>query len=61
MGKGGEHHSTIGIRRDMPDLCEVAPTMIRLHLELPDALVALKEPYKLDNFFLSKSQFPQSQ
>lgn len=57
-GKGGEHFSTIGIRRDQPDFCKAMPQIVSLQLELPPALAALKEPYKLDNLFVSKSLFP---
>lgn len=57
-GKGGEHYSTIGIRRDQPDLCKAMSHLVSLQLELPPALTALKEPYKLDNLFVSKVQFP---
>lgn len=57
-GKGGEHYSTLGIRRDQPDFCKAMPQIVRLQLELPPALAALKEPYKLENLFASKTQFP---
>lgn len=57
-GKGGEHFSTLGIRRDKPDNCRAATRLMRMELELPPALAALKEPYKLENLFMSKSQFP---
>lgn len=56
-GKGGEDFSTLGIRRDRPDTCRAATRLIRLQLELPPALAALKEPYRLDNLFASKSPF----
>ncbi len=58
-GKGGEHVNTLGIRRDQPDFCKAMPQLIRLQLELPPALAALKEPYWLENPFVSKSQFPE--
>lgn len=54
-GKGGEDFSTLGIRRDTPDNCKAVAQLIRLQLELPPALAALKEPYRLDNLFVSKS------
>lgn len=54
-GKGGEDFSTLGIRRDRPDNCRAAARLIRLQLELPPALAALKEAYRLDNLFVSKS------
>lgn len=56
-GKGGEDFSTLGIRRDQPDNCRAAARLIRLQLELPPALAALKEAYRLDNLFVSKSPF----
>ena len=57
-GKGGEAFSTLGIRRDRPDTCKAMSQLVRLQLELPPALAALKEPYRLENLFVSKSQFP---
>lgn len=57
-GKGGEDYSTLGIRRDSPDLCRAAPHLIKLQMELPPAVAALKEPYKLENLFMSRAQFP---
>lgn len=59
-GKGGESFSTLGIRRDTPDNCKAVAQLIRLQLELPPALAALKEPYRLENLFASKSQFPSA-
>lgn len=56
-GKGGEDFSTLGIRRDRPDTCRAAARLIRLQLELPPALAALKEAYRLENLFVSKSPF----
>lgn len=53
-GKGGVHYSQIGIVRDRPDRCKMRPHIITIHLELPGALAALKEPYKVENQFLSK-------
>jgi hypothetical protein len=55
-GKGGVDYSTIGIHRDTPDECKAMPEIITLHLELPAALAALKEPYKLENLFVSKGK-----
>jgi hypothetical protein len=57
-GKSGEHITSLGIRRDKPDFCKAMPQLVRLQLELPPALAALKEPYWLENLFVSKSQFP---
>lgn len=56
-GKGGEHVNSLRIRRDQPDFCKAMPQLIRLQLELPPALAALKEPYRLENPFVSKSRF----
>jgi hypothetical protein len=58
-GKGGEDFSTLGIRRDTPDNCKATPRIITLSLELPGALAALKEPYKLANLFVSKGNSQQ--
>lgn len=56
-GKGGIHYSKIGIVRDKPDRCKMRPHIITIHLELPGALAALKEPYKVENQFVSKDLF----
>ncbi len=53
-GKGGVYYSRITVVRDKPDRCRQAAHIIKVYLELPGALAALKEPYKLDNLFVSK-------
>ena len=55
-GKGGVHYSVMSIVRDKPDMCRMAPHLISIHLELPGALAALKEPYKVENLFISKGK-----
>jgi len=56
-GKGGTDYSVIAIVRNRPDRCRAVSRLITLHLELPGALAALNEPYKLENLFLSNSRF----
>ena len=56
-GKGGTDYSVIGIVRDRADRCRMRSHLITLHLELPGALAALKESYKLENLFVSNSRF----
>jgi len=54
-GKPGYEFSKIRIVRDRPDLCKAAPRIIRVYLELPGALAALNEPYKLENLFYTSN------
>jgi len=55
-GKAGVDYSVMRIVRDKPDRCRAMPRIISLHLELPGALAALKEPYKVENLFVSKGR-----
>ena len=55
--KGGLDYSLITVVRDKPDRCRMAAHIIKVYLELPGALAALKEPYKLENLFVSKTAF----
>jgi len=55
-GKAGVDYSLITVVRDRPDRCRMAAHLIKVYLELPGALAALKEPYKLDNLFVSKTK-----
>ena len=56
-GKGGTDYSAIAIVRDRLDRCRMKQHLITVHLELPGALAALKESYKLENLFVSNSRF----
>ena len=50
--KGGTDYSVISIVRDRVDRCRMNSHLITLHLELPGALAALNESYKLKNQFV---------
>jgi hypothetical protein len=56
-GKGGTDYSVISIVRNRADRCRMQQHLVTLHLELPGALTALKEPYGLKNLFVSNSGF----
>ena len=56
-GKGGTDYSVIAIVRNRPDKCRAVSRLLTVHLELPGALAALKESYKLENLFVSNSRF----
>ncbi len=56
-GKGGTDYSVIAIVRNRPDRCKAMSRLVTVHLELPGALAALKESYKLENLFASNSGF----
>ena len=56
-GKGGTDYSVIAIVRNRADRCRCRSHLITLHLELPAALAALNESYKLENLFVSNSRF----
>jgi len=58
-GKGGTDYSVIAIVRNKPDWCKARSRLVTVHLELPGALAALKESYKLENLFVSNSGFNQ--
>ena len=58
-GKGGTDYSVIAIVRNRPDRCKAVSRLVTMHLELPGALAALKESYKLENLFVSNSGFSQ--
>ncbi len=53
-GKAGVEYSVMSIVRVKQDRCRMKPHIVSMHLELPGALAALKEPYKLENLFVSK-------
>jgi len=59
-GKGGTDYSVISIVRDRADRCRMRSHLITLHLELPGALAALNESYKLENLFVSNSRFSRN-
>lgn len=56
-GKGGTDYSVIAIVRNRPDRCKAVSRLVTMHLELPGALAALNESYKLENLFVSNSRF----
>lgn len=58
-GEAGVDYSAISLVRDKPDRCRAMPHLVSLQLELPGALAALKEPYQLENLFVSKSRMAQ--
>lgn len=59
-GKGGTDYSVIAIVRNRPDRCKAVSRLVTVHLELPGALAALKESYKLENLFVSNSSFSRN-
>ena len=59
-GKGGTDYSVIAIVRNRPDRCRAVSRLVTVHLELPGALAALNESYKLENLFVSNSRFSQN-
>jgi len=59
-GKGGTDYSVIAIVRNRPDRCKAMSRLVTVHLELPGALAALKESYKLENLFVSNSLFSRN-
>ncbi len=56
-GKGGTDYSVIAIVRNRPDRCKAVSRLLTVHLELPGALAALKESYRIANLFESNSKF----
>ncbi len=59
-GKGGTDYSVIAIVRNRPDRCRAVSRLVTVHLELPGALAALNESYKLENLFVSNSRFSRN-
>ena len=59
-GKGGTDYSVIAILRNRPDRCKAVSRLVTVHLELPGALAALKESYKLENLFVSNTSYSRN-